>query len=76
MIEIYGKTECSFCTSAKQLCETYNLEHRYYSLDTDYSIEELWNKVTFKTFPQVFVDNECIGGFSDLKYYIGSKSWR
>jgi glutaredoxin len=69
MIEIYGKTQCSFCTSAKQLCELYRLEHKYYSLNTDYSIEELWDKVKFKTFPQIFVDGECIGGFSELLEY-------
>lgn len=69
MIEIYGKTQCSFCTSARDLCKFYRLDYIYYSLDTDYSIEELWNKVKFKTFPQVFVDNECIGGFSDLVKY-------
>jgi len=66
MIEIYGKTDCSFCTSAKQLCETLKLDYKYYLLDQDYILMQLWEKVKFKTFPQIFVDGVCIGGFSEL----------
>ena len=42
MIVIYGKPRCSFCTSAKALCERLNLEYEYKLLDADYTAEELF----------------------------------
>ncbi len=66
MIEIYGKTDCNYCTSAVDLCKTLNLEYKYYLLDQDYILMQLWEKVKFKTFPQIFVGGVCIGGFSEL----------
>jgi glutaredoxin len=70
VIEIYGKINCNFCTSAVELCKNLKLDYKYYHLDQDYTIMELWEKVKFKTFPQIFVDGECIGGFSELMDYI------
>jgi glutaredoxin len=66
MIEIYGKINCNYCTSAVDLCRTLKLDYKYYHLDQDYTLTQLWDKVKFKTFPQVFVDGVCIGGFSEL----------
>ncbi len=66
-IEIYSKPRCTFCTRAKQLCELRGLEYDYKLLDADFTMEELLEKVpAAKTFPQIFIDGESIGGFQEF----------
>ena len=67
MITIYGKPRCTFCDAAKRLCEQKGLDYEYKMLDADYTAEELFEKVpNAKTFPQIFVDDESIGGYTDF----------
>jgi glutaredoxin len=73
-IEIYSKDNCGYCDAAKRL-----LEDAGY-LYTEYKIEStgderlrLMNELTDrlgqapKTVPQIFINNEAIGGFTQLK---------
>jgi len=69
VIEIYGKMDCNYCVEAQNVCKTLKLDYKYYHLDDHYTIMELWAKVKFKTFPQIFVDDKCIGGFDELMEY-------
>ena len=68
MIEIYGKPQCPFCDMAKALCENKNIPYTYKQLNEDFTREELL--VIFpnaRTFPQIKLDGESIGGFDNLK---------
>ena len=68
MIEIYGKDNCAYCNMAKQLCESKGLDFVYKSLDVDYKQEEFFEKFpTARTFPQITMDGEAIGGFNELR---------
>ena len=67
MIEIYGKTQCPFCDKAKQLCEREGLDFVYKQLDADFTREELFEEFpSAKTFPQIKIDGQPIGGYDDL----------
>ena len=67
MLEIYGKTQCSFCVKAKNLCEQRGLEYEYKLLDADFTSEEFFEKFPgARTFPQIIMNGEKIGGFSGL----------
>tara|TARA_B100000519_G_C14043645_1_gene343922 strand:+ start:81 stop:401 length:321 start_codon:yes stop_codon:yes gene_type:complete len=67
MIEIYGKTRCTFCTQAKMLCEQKGLEYTYKLLDADFTQEEFFEKFpNAKTFPQIIIEDVCIGGYQNL----------
>ncbi len=67
MIEIYGKTQCPFCDKAKALCEKEGLDYVYKQLDTDFTREELFEQFPgARTFPQIRMDGENIGGYTDL----------
>lgn len=73
MIEIYGKPMCPFCDKAKALCETKGLEYTYKSLGTDYTKEELLeNFPGCRTVPQIKIDGECIGGYTELAAKYGA----
>lgn len=68
MIEIYGKPQCPFCDRAKALCEQIGEEYTYKSLGTDFDRDEMLE--TFpgaRTFPQIILNGEKIGGYTDLE---------
>jgi len=67
-VEIYSKPQCPFCVQAKALAEREGHELTYKMLDEDFDREALME--TFpgaRTFPQIIVDGEKIGGFTDFK---------
>jgi|TARA_B100000073_G_scaffold347340_1_gene361361 glutaredoxin 3 len=72
-VEIYSKPQCPFCVQAKNLAEQKGYDLTYKMLDEDFSREELFE--TFpgaRTFPQIIVDGEKIGGFTDFKALVDS----
>ena len=68
MIEIYSKPACPYCVKAKNLCEQKGYEYKYFMLDEDFTREQLFEKFpTARTFPQIRVDGENIGGYTELE---------
>jgi len=68
-VEVYSKSHCPACVSAKNL-----LIHKGVAFDlidtTDNpeKQEEMYKRAAPRnTFPQVFVDGVCLGGFRDIK---------
>ena len=75
MIEIWGKPFCPSCMNAKKLCEDRGLEFVYKQLDIDFTREEIL--VEFpgaRTFPQIKVSENKIGGYEKLLEYIENES--
>ena len=72
-IEIYSKPDCPFCDraviNAQQIIqETTHIKYEKKMLDEDFTFEELHEKSpNAKTFPQIFVDGELIGGFNEFE---------
>ena len=74
MIEIYGKTFCPYCDKAKALCEREGLEYSYKELDKDFTREEFFNIFpTARTFPQIKIDGNDIGGYTELEAWWQNK---
>lgn len=69
LIEIYGTTNCTFCKQAVELCKAADLLYKYTDLVTyPEALEELEQKIgRFKTVPQIFINGDHVGGFSELK---------
>ena len=68
MIIIYGKTQCPYCDMAKNLCEQKGLDFEYKQLGIDFDRDEMLS--TFpgaRTFPQIILDGQKIGGYTELK---------
>lgn len=71
MIIIYGKTQCGYCDAAKRLCESRGLEFEYKQLDKDFTREVMVEEFpTARTFPQIVVSGNKIGGYDQLVKYI------
>ena len=73
-VEIYSKPSCPFCVQAKALAEREGYDLTYKMLDEDFSREELFAVFpTARTFPQIIVDGDKIGGFTEFKALVESK---
>jgi glutaredoxin len=71
MIEIYGKPQCPYCDAAKHLCESRNLNFKYFQLGTDFTREEVLELFPgARTFPQIKVGGTSIGGYDKLGTYL------
>ncbi len=71
MIKIWSKPNCIFCDKAVNLCKLKNLEYEKLMLNEDYSMEDLLESFPdAKTFPQITMDGEYIGGFTELSTHL------
>ena len=71
MIEIFGKPQCPFCERAIALCEQRGYKFTYKSLGTDFGREEMLEMFpTARTFPQIRIKDENIGGYDQLVEYV------
>jgi len=73
LVEIWGRPGCSYCERAKQICKKFGLNYIYHQLDEDFTREELLERFPdAKTYPQIIVDGEYIGGHDDFVKYKNS----
>jgi glutaredoxin 3 len=76
MIEIWGKTQCPYCEQAKQFCETRQYNYVYKQLDVDFTREEVLEAFPgARTFPQIKVNGDIVGGFDKLASYIENTNY-
>jgi len=65
---VWSKDFCPYCTQAKSLLESQNIEFEERNVSQDWTREQLLEAVpNARTVPQVFLDGELVGGFTELK---------
>ena len=70
MIEVFGKPNCPQCEEVKSMLEMNSMDYKYYTLDKDFSRDELFEHFpTARTFPQVKDNGAVIGGIDEFKTY-------
>lgn len=74
-IEIYTKDACPYCVQAKNLFKSKGWEYteHYINANTrETLLEELTTRlgVAPRTVPQIFIDDQAIGGYTDLVAWI------
>ena len=68
-VEIYSKTQCSFCDKAKMLLAKY--QPKILMLGEDYTREDFFIKFpNAKTFPQIIIDDKNVGGYHELEKWL------
>lgn len=75
-VQIYGRDNCPYCTRAKEACQSANIDFEFIYLvgpeatatkeDVQARIDALGLSVEVKTVPQIFVDDQYIGGYTEL----------
>jgi glutaredoxin len=68
---IWSKYHCPFCDQAKALLKQRGISFQEKKIGDGYSKEELLEAVpTARTVPQIFIDDQLIGGFTELKAHL------
>lgn len=66
-VVIYTKDNCPYCTMAKELLQKRNVSYEEIKVDRDESKkEEMVRLSKRRTVPQIFIDDQPIGGYDDL----------
>ena len=74
-VEIYSKPQCPYCDMAKNLAEQKCYDLTYKMLDQDFNREQLMEVFpTARTFPQIIVDGNKIGGYTEFKAIVDGNS--
>jgi GrxC family glutaredoxin len=67
LIEIYTKDYCPFCFRAKALLDDLDVDYTDYEVTLTHEKEIEMNKRSGRfTLPQIFIDNQPIGGSDEL----------
>ena len=68
---IWSKICCPYCDQAKALLEQKGIEFEERKIGEGYTKEQLLEAVpTARTVPQIFLDGQYIGGFTELKKHL------
>ena len=68
---VWSKDACPFCVQAKALLESRGIEFEERNVSTDWTKEQLLEAVpTARTLPQIFLDDNYIGGFTELRKHL------
>lgn len=65
---VWSKDQCPFCDQAKALLKMKGIAFEERNVSKDWTKEQLLEAVpTARTVPQIFLDEQLIGGFTELK---------
>lgn len=67
-IEIYSTAVCPYCTAAKNLLQAKGLSWQELRIDSDPALQKtmLERSAGRRTVPQIFIDDQHVGGYDDL----------
>tara|TARA_B100000900_G_C20258283_1_gene584871 strand:+ start:20 stop:250 length:231 start_codon:yes stop_codon:yes gene_type:complete len=66
-VEIYSKSNCSYCVMAMNFFDSKNISYDVYSADDPKIFKEMMDRnPQARTLPQIFIDDKLIGGYTDL----------
>ncbi|TVQ80157.1 MAG: glutaredoxin [Bradymonadales bacterium] len=66
-VKVYTKTFCPFCDRAKALLKARGISFSEENLDSEpEKAKALFERTGFRTVPQIFFGEDCIGGFQEL----------
>jgi glutaredoxin 3 len=70
---IWSKSQCPYCDQAKALLADrgYTIEEK--KIGSGYTKEQLLEAVpTARSVPQIYIDNEYVGGYNELKMRVSA----
>lgn len=68
---IWSKEQCSNCDQAKNICKIFKIQFEERLIGENWSKEQLLEVVPgAKSVPQIFINNEYVGGLNELKRYV------
>ena len=65
---VWSKDQCPYCDQAKNLLKAKGIEFEERNVSKDWTKEQLLEAVpTARSVPQIFLDEELVGGFTELR---------
>ena len=65
---VWSKDQCPYCDQAKALLKSRNIEFEERNVSRDWTREHLLEAVpNARAVPQIFLDEELVGGFNELR---------
>jgi glutaredoxin len=65
---VWSKDQCPYCDQAKNLLKMKGIEYEERNVSHDWTREQLLEAVpNARTVPQIFLDEELVGGFNELR---------
>ena len=65
---VWSNVGCSYCEQAKNLLKSKNIEYEERNIAEGWKIQDLLEQVpNAKTMPQIWLDDEHIGGYYELE---------
>ncbi len=66
-VEIYSRTNCSYCVMAMNFFDSKGINYDVYSADDPKIFQEMLERnPQARSVPQIFIDDKLIGGYTDL----------
>ncbi len=66
-VEVYGTRSCPYCTRARRLLDSKGVEYRWIDVGADSDLyQEMMRLSGGHTVPQIFIDDQPIGGCDDM----------
>lgn len=67
-VVVYTTNYCPFCTRAKALLRSKNVDFEEIDVTLDEGLQEEVKRLSGRrTVPQIFIDGKAVGGFDDIK---------
>ncbi|OGQ27047.1 MAG: glutaredoxin 3 [Deltaproteobacteria bacterium RIFCSPLOWO2_02_FULL_50_16] len=66
-IKIYTASYCPYCRAAKALLDGKKIAYEEIDVTDDKKFKALIKRTGWKTVPQIFINNELVGGFQELQ---------
>ncbi|MDX1916820.1 MAG: glutaredoxin [Rickettsiaceae bacterium] len=73
-IRIYTKPLCSYCTKAKAILKSENIDFEEVKIENHILATWLYTKTKQTTVPYIFIEDEFIGGYNELTKKCVTKS--
>jgi len=68
---VYTKDMCPYCEQAKLLLRSRGIEYEERNVSRNWTREQLLEAVPgARTVPQIFLDDQLIGGFTELRQHL------
>jgi len=68
---VWSKYNCPYCDQAKALLTQRGIKYEERKIGDGYTREELLEAVpNARTVPQIFINNQLIGGFTELRQHL------
>ena len=65
---VWSKDQCPYCVQAKALLESRGIEYEERNINNGWDKDDLLSAVPgARTLPQIFLDEELVGGFNELR---------